>query len=59
MWRKKSGKMFSGTYLHFEKREREKGKKGEKASEVIFSVKSTIIISISFLTFLITLFKSC
>jgi hypothetical protein len=59
MERKKSGKMFSGILFHFEKRESQKDKKGEKRSEVNFTATSTIIISISFLTLLITLLTSC
>jgi hypothetical protein len=59
MWRKKSSKTFNRAYLHFEKREREKDKKGEKEKLVTFTVRSTIIISISFLTLLIALLKNC
>ena len=59
MARRASGKMFNRAFLHFEKRESQKDEDGEKASEIIFTMKSTIIIGISFLTLLISLLGSC
>ena len=59
MRQKKSGKFLNWTILHFEKRESQKNKKGEKAREIIFTMKSTIIVSITFLTLLVTLINSC
>jgi hypothetical protein len=59
MRRKKSGKLFTGAFLHFEKRESRKDKKGKKESQISLTVKSTIIASMTFLTLLITLLKGC
>jgi hypothetical protein len=59
MMPKKSGKMFNEVFLRFEKRQSQKGKKGEKASEVVLTMKSIIIVSLSCLSLLISLLKSC
>jgi hypothetical protein len=56
---RKSGKMFNGAFLHYERSESQKNKKGEKASKVVLTVKSIIVISLSFLSLLLTFLKSC
>jgi hypothetical protein len=56
---KKSGKMFNKVSLYFKRKIQEKNSKGEKISEMTFSVTSTLIISASFLAGLFMLLKGC
>ncbi|HLP47096.1 MAG TPA: hypothetical protein VK469_14180 [Candidatus Kapabacteria bacterium] len=50
MMTRKTGKMFNEAFLLHERSESQKNKRDEKASKVVFTVKSIIIMSLSFLS---------